>query len=683
VVRQILRAAVLIVCLAVAFRAPEINAQSPASHPPAPDAAGPRDVDGTAFGDSVSLGPEWLFHPGDDPQWASPTLDDHGWTVVSAQRELISYGFRNVRFGWYRMHIRLRPGAPAPVVVLGGVEGSYEVFANGARIGGHGRMDRNAPRSQLHPTGFPVPAQAIASGDLILAIRFAFAPVGNSGRGTSTPIGNHWRSNSVVALGSPGAYSVSAAASEARYTLSYVTVAALALLIAIVAFSLGGALRDRGEYIAAGVFLLAGAAQNASVVWQYSTDVLFAQTLLWDFLTGLANVCLIEFIRLVVRQPRRRWIAVLEAVSFVGVFSGLLGIAAPTQFLFRLGFFLYFLPPIAVNIVLLVLLARALRGGNREARFLLPAVLILWLPVNSAFVLWSLYYLHITPTVHSLPSWSLGPYQFSLDDVCGLVFLASILLFLVLRTLQIARLNAQVSAEMEAARTVQQILIPDSTEQFPGFSIESVYLPAKQVGGDFFQVLPATGGSLLLVVGDVAGKGLPAAMLVAALVGAARSLVRFTSDPAQILEELNDHLVGRAGQGFSTCLAAHVTPAGKVTLANAGHLPPYLDGREIELPGALPLGIVSGVRYETCSFELHPGNRLTFYSDGVVEAQSPSGELFGFDRGRELSTSPAVRIVEAASAFGQQDDITVVALACTGVPDSTPYCVSEVVSPAT
>jgi serine/threonine protein phosphatase PrpC len=95
-----------------------------------------------------------------------------------------------------------------------------------------------------------------------------------------------------------------------------------------------------------------------------------------------------------------------------------------------------------------------------------------------------------------------------------------------------------------------------------------------------------------------------------------------------------------------------------------------LDGREIDLPGALPFGIAPGVRYETWKFDLHPGNRLTFYSDGVVEARSPSGEPFGFDRSRELSTRPAATIVEAARAFGQQDDITVVALACTGVADS-------------
>jgi serine phosphatase RsbU (regulator of sigma subunit) len=192
--------------------------------------------------------------------------------------------------------------------------------------------------------------------------------------------------------------------------------------------------------------------------------------------------------------------------------------------------------------------------------------------------------------------------------------------------------------------------------------VESIYLPAQQVGGDFFQILPAGEGGLLLVVGDVAGKGLPAAMLVSVLVGAIRGVADYTTDPAELLANLNERLVGRAGGGFSTALVARISADGHVLAANAGHLSPYLDGEEIELPGALPLGVESGSRYVTTEFHLDPGSRLTFYSDGVVEAQSTKGELFGFERGRELSTEPASAIVEAARKFGQQDDITVVTI---------------------
>lgn len=221
---------------------------------------------------------------------------------------------------------------------------------------------------------------------------------------------------------------------------------------------------------------------------------------------------------------------------------------------------------------------------------------------------------------------------------------------------------ARLEGEMAAAREVQQVILPDHRESFPGYTVESVYRPAMQVGGDFFQVLRAVNGGLLIVVGDVAGKGLPAAMLVALLTGSIRTTAEDSDDPVLMLRRLHDRLVGRACDGFSTALAVHITSDGLVTIANAGHLSPYLDGREIELPGALPLGIVGGGRYEATSFQIEPGSRLTFYSDGVVEAQNEKGELFGFDRAKAISTEPAAAIVEAAVRFGQSDDITVVTI---------------------
>ena len=218
-------------------------------------------------------------------------------------------------------------------------------------------------------------------------------------------------------------------------------------------------------------------------------------------------------------------------------------------------------------------------------------------------------------------------------------------------------------ARLAAAQQVQQVLLPEEIAIVPGFTMEAVYQPAQQVGGDFFQILPTGDGGLLVVVGDVAGKGLPAAMLVSVLVGAIRGIAVYTRDPAELLANLNERLVGRTQGSFSTAVAACIDADGRVTIANAGHLSPYLDGREVELAGALPLGVMSGAAYETKEFYLAPGSRLTFYSDGVVEAQNQRGELFGFERAQELSTQPAAAIVEAAQKFGQEDDITVVTIA--------------------
>jgi hypothetical protein len=227
---------------------------------------------------------------------------------------------------------------------------------------------------------------------------------------------------------------------------------------------------------------------------------------------------------------------------------------------------------------------------------------------------------------------------------------------------EMGRQQAQLESELAAAREVQQVILPERAEAVPGFKVESVYQPSRQVGGDFFQVLPTGQGGLLVVVGDVAGKGLPAAMLVSVLIGAIRGVAEYTKNPVELLARLNERLIGRTQGGFSTALAARIEADGSVTIANAGHLSPYLDGKEVELHGALPLGVVENATYQVTHFQLPEGSRLTFYSDGVVEAQNQKGELFGFERGRAISVQPAAAIVQTATQFGQEDDITVVTI---------------------
>jgi Stage II sporulation protein E (SpoIIE) len=222
--------------------------------------------------------------------------------------------------------------------------------------------------------------------------------------------------------------------------------------------------------------------------------------------------------------------------------------------------------------------------------------------------------------------------------------------------------KALLENEMDAARQVQEVLLPRTGQSFSSFVVDSVYQPAQQVGGDFFQILPVDDSGLLIVFGDVAGKGLPAAMLVSMLVGSIRATAEQTHDPVLILRKLHDRLIGRTSGGFATALAAHITKDGAVTIANAGHLSPYLDGAEISLPGALPLGISSGGQFELRSFEFRPGSRLTFISDGVVEAQNEKGELLGFDGAKVVSRQTAAEIVDTAVRFGQADDITVVTI---------------------
>ncbi len=232
------------------------------------------------------------------------------------------------------------------------------------------------------------------------------------------------------------------------------------------------------------------------------------------------------------------------------------------------------------------------------------------------------------------------------------------------RRLRVELDKAALDTELVAAREIQRLIVPEELPPTPGYAIESIYRPAAQVGGDFFQVVPLGGGQTLVVVGDVSGKGLSAAMIVSMLIGMLHTISRMCQDPVQILSELNCRLFERKHGGFVTCLAARLDPSGCVVLANAGHLPPWLNGGEVAFAGSIPLGIVASAAPEVVTFEMRPGDRLTLITDGVVEARDAQGTLFGFDRTQALmreKASPLV-VAEAAIHHGQDDDLTVISI---------------------
>ncbi len=224
-----------------------------------------------------------------------------------------------------------------------------------------------------------------------------------------------------------------------------------------------------------------------------------------------------------------------------------------------------------------------------------------------------------------------------------------------------ARERAAFAAELQAASTVQQLLLQSASRPTPGFQVDSVYLPASEVGGDFFFVSPAPDGSLPAIVGDVSGKGLPAAMRVAMILGALR---RETShNPGNILSGLNNALIAHGQLGFTTACCIRISLSGEYAIANAGHISPYISGREVNTPPALPLGLVADQTYDLVHGQLAASERLVLLSDGVPEARADSGELYGFERLPSLTLMSARDIAETAQRFGQEDDITVLTLA--------------------
>ncbi|MGB7137401.1 MAG: PP2C family protein-serine/threonine phosphatase, partial [Acidobacteriaceae bacterium] len=271
--------------------------------------------------------------------------------------------------------------------------------------------------------------------------------------------------------------------------------------------------------------------------------------------------------------------------------------------------------------------------------------------------------------LHFRTNWFPFGIQVTLADASNLLLTAVLAILLLRRLLHSVRDQRRLALDVKQAQEVQQVILPQPRTEFPGLVVESEYRPALEVGGDFFQIVPnSADSSLLIIAGDVTGKGLKAGMLVALLVGAIRTAVETTADPRQILAALNRRLLGR-GEAHATCLALRIAADGSVSLANAGHMPPYLNGQPVSIDGALPLGMTPNADFSVMRFTLAPGDRLVVISDGIVEATDQQRQLFGFDRTHQLlgNAASATEIAAAAQSWGQEDDISVISVTRTAV----------------
>ena len=242
------------------------------------------------------------------------------------------------------------------------------------------------------------------------------------------------------------------------------------------------------------------------------------------------------------------------------------------------------------------------------------------------------------------------------------------------------RERERVEQELRVARSIQQASLPEQVPQLEGWQITPFYRPAREVGGDFYDFLELEDGRLGLVVGDATGKGVPAALVMAS----ARSMLRAiaqalgSTSPGDVLGRVNDALfIDIPANMFVTCFYAILDPkTGSLSYANAGHDLPYLwrggEAEELRARG-MPLGLMPGMSYEEKEIELDSGEGVLFYSDGLVEAHDPEGEMFGFPRLRALIADHGEEralgdflLEELYSFVGegweQEDDITLLML---------------------
>jgi hypothetical protein len=602
----------------------------------------------------MDLSGGWRLSEGDSPAFAQPDVDDSAWKVFAVpRRELPPHGI-----DWVRRRIEIPAGTDTGQLALniGPLIESYEVFVNGQRIGKRGEFRLSKTFVARAETFDIPPGLARAGSPVTIALRYwrpdYLGPRYRNFNGIPD-IGPY-----LLAYRTNAPQDVAAAGMRKRERLAVESLVmgvfnGVILLILLLAWIME---RNRRDLLYLMGFLLTRGALRIvnylSLVldWSHMVPVISGPGLTIDgaFMALLA---------LEITGTRNRWLPVaiwIPSLLHIGlnivVWRVDLGYAEYQTTNRLLG-------ALAATVdfaTLWVLFSAAWRGWRTGALHTGTAVL------GAAIVLVTLQHIPAIGGLNRLrTTWFSHGFMWTSADIASIVLTLALTILLLRRLGADRREKVRLSGEMAAARLVQESLLEGSAASAAGFKVESVYLPASEVGGDFYYSMPADDGSLLVVIGDVSGKGLRAALLVGHLSGALSN--ERSRRPAEILAHLNDSLTGKThGGGFVTCCCVRFDPGGTVTIANAGHLAPYLQRCEMKVEAGLPLGLVPGVEYGESTAILGAGESLVLVPDGVVEAANARGELFGFERTREMSGRPAAEIAAAAKSRGQNDDITVV-----------------------
>ena len=665
------------------------------------------------FGQSVvTLNGPWKFQIGDSPVnpvthaplWSEPSFDDSKWETVdlTPKQGTVDPFTRDPRYvpgwtmkghagywgwAWYRIQVSIvaKPGDQLALATFGGVDDAYQLFDNGVLVGSWGKF--RAPGKPpiayfTQPAMFALPQYGSAGqtgtgrieggGPVIrdtrvirgtpvtevLAFRVWMGPVRLSHHPFSG--GFHY----APVLGESGVIAENNHTEWLELIRQYAfsgLCSVVFLLLAIVAASLIAFDRSDRVYlwVAAALFLAAFRECIFSLAnWTQlvSTREFFLaiEVFVAPLAIGVWTAVWWKWFHL--RRPA--WVP--KAIATLTVLDMAFELFGENLF--------YNIPNSTsvafhgssevVRLALLGLLAfvvgKGIREQGREGWLVLPAVVLM------AFAQFQgeLISLHMHGTFFAFGT------VFFYNEAADLALAAVIALLLLRRLALSIQRQRQMALDVKQAQEVQQVLIPKEQAPIPGLAIETVYLPAREVGGDFFQIVQhPTDGSALIVAGDVAGKGLKAGMLVALMVGAIRTVTDTSFDPGVVLNVLNRRLI-RRGDAQATCLALHIGVDGEATIVNAGHLPLYLNGKPLDMEGALPLGIIEAAEPSVLRLQFEPGDTLLLMSDGIVEATNAEGHLFGFERIRELLRLKftAAGLAAAAQDFGQEDDISVISI---------------------
>jgi hypothetical protein len=622
-----------------------------------------QQVDASAIVGSTPLDAPWRLHFGDDPAYAQPGFDDSGWTLHRIDKDWASAGRKGYAgYAWYRMRVTLPKDNEPRAIAIYPPANAVEVYIDGALAGTIGRM-RPEPVQKYLRTAYSVALPPALNGR---SVEFALrawesplaAPFVHAGAAAHPPL-----------LGTAGDVSRIVSLEQQNFWVAAIPGWAEVLVefcAGVFSFGLFLLQRQAREYAYVAAFFCSGVLANGLWPMAIQSEASFRitqQAVFTTFSVGLCCFLLFTWRFVGARADRLLYACLVvawgDAIGITLVNLGFIPYAGSTWIWTAMHGFL--------SIAVFVRLYTLARRGNRDAQLLLLPFFLFWavycvLGVVEALASSGIADLHSALILYHNPR-----FEIYWQDFFALLSDFAIGAVLVLRFTRSAKQEQRLRTEMEAASCVQGQLVPADLPQLAAFACDAAYRAAGEVGGDFYQVFPRADGSALILVGDVSGKGLRAAMLGTMIVGGAGTLAQEMIGPAEMLARLNRHLHGRTDGGFATCLCALLSPDGELSIANAGHLPPYRNGRELPCDPGLPLGILPEAAYVETRVQLDPGDALTFMSNGVVEARSAAGELFGFDRTRDISAQSAQQIADAAARFGQEDDITVLTVRLSAV----------------
>ncbi len=611
-----------------------------------------RTVDLSNFQEGVtSLAGIWKFHPGDDARWADPKFDDSSWKPIQVPGGLAEQGYPSFSgYGWYR--VALTADRPRDLALaVGRLIGAYEVYANGTSIGRFGSFPPDNRIYDQRLMSFEVLKARWDRDKLVIAIKYWKDPrfAWNNRAGIL---------RGPIEIGAPRLIQNAIAASKYDYfsndlSTAFVKSAQLYLALGLIAIFL---LDRRPEYLWLGVMFASDA------IWQMLMWVRVS-TFLWSYPAGA-----------VIQDCFASLVAFAEIIGICYLLGIRIGRGIKTYLIVYVLFSIYLhwslqegyyrstLTVITVadnlldNLIILFLIIYGCRTATTYSRWLA----ISFIP-DTVIDIFQYLLFFVPQLTRFISSETVAALSANLMAITIVTFA-----YLLLRRFGSARAEEQrLHAEMETARQVQLLMQPAQSISVPHLRIDPAYYPVQEIGGDFFQISQDADDSLLMVVGDVSGKGLKAALTVSLIVG----LWQDVSDdagqsPGKILERLNKRLTSRIQDGFVTCLCLRLGRNGSLTVANAGHLAPYVNGQELALESGLPLGVSAESEYPETHGVLPPDYNLVMISDGVVEARDKTKSFFGFDRLQQALAEnlSAEAIARKAQAFGQEDDITVVSI---------------------